>query len=308
MPATRLQRQRVAFRANLPWRRLMPSRTVHRHVQGVDLYLPWAHLLPDFAKMRPWYGQNLVELAAALEQRMDEGAPFRVLDIGANIGDSAAQIIARTNARVLCVEADPYWADYLRKNLGTDARAEIEEVLLTPDDSSWGASSPVRTAGTTTFTQDADKLGALPPLSVTALRQKHADFARMRLVKSDTDGFDTLLVPAVAETWKDEGPVLFFEYDPTLTIAAGDATPEGVWQKLADFGYSDLIVWDNTGDPLGRLPIGRALEEAKVLMPRPTHLGYDFWDVAACRSDDTAALAAFAELVPEEYSVRGTWR
>jgi hypothetical protein len=32
---------------------------------------------------------------------------LRVLDVGANVGDSTAQILARFDAEVLCVEADP---------------------------------------------------------------------------------------------------------------------------------------------------------------------------------------------------------
>ena len=280
----------------------MPQRTVRRHVQGVDLYLPWSHLLPDNARARPWYGQNLVELAAGLCERA--GHPINVVDIGANIGDSAAQIIARTDARVLCVEGDPYWADYLHKNLDGNPGAVLEEVLLTPDDDSWGTSSPVRARGTTRFVQDADKEQALPALSISALREKHPDFDQVRLIKSDTDGFDTALVPAAALAWRDSAPVLFFEFDPILSNFAGDAEPESVWGKLMELGYAHLAIWDNTGDPLGQLPIARAAEEGAFLDPRPSNLGYHFWDVAACHVDDEAAKSAFDDLMPETFSRR----
>jgi FkbM family methyltransferase len=309
MPATPMQRRRLALRINVPWRRLMPKRMVHRHVQGVDLYLPWAHLLPDYARMRSWYGQNLVNLAAALERRMDPAdPPMNVIDIGANIGDSAAQIMAHTNARLLCVEGDPYWAAYLHKNLDGNPRASFAEVLLTPDDDTWVTSSPVRTQGTTRFTQDADKLGSLPPLSTNALRDLHPDFAQVRLIKSDTDGFDPVLVPAAAQTWHSSTPVLFFEFDTILANATGDNEPNAIWQKLSDLGYSNLAIWDNTGDALGQLPISQATKEAALLDPRPVHLGYHFWDVAACHGDDAAAKSAFDELMPEEFSPLGTWR
>jgi FkbM family methyltransferase len=309
MPATPQQRRRVFLRANLPWRRLLGGRTVHRRVQGVDLYLPWSHILPDYARIRPWYGQNLVALAEALQQRTaDASKTLTVMDIGANIGDSAAQIIARTDAKVLCVEGDPYWATYLRKNLGGNDRAVIEEALLTPSEGQWATSSPVRTHGTTRFTQDAEKLGALPALSAQAMREKHPEFAHLRLVKSDTDGFDPILVPAVAEAWNDSPPVLFFEFDPILARAADDQDPNLLWDKLSKLGYSRLAIWDNTGDPLGQLEIGDAAKEAARLEPRPVHLGYHFWDVAASHRDDLAAAAAFDELMPDAFSELGTWR
>ena len=290
-----------------PWRRFMPNRTVRRHVQGVDLYLPWSHLLPDYAKSRPTYGQNLVDLAAGLAAGLEAGSgPLKVLDVGANIGDSALQIMHRTGAEVLCVEGDPYWAEYLRKNVGDNKHAYIAEALLTPAEGEWDSSTPVRVGGTTKFVQ-ADG-GAMPRLSVTKLRELHPEFDDLRLVKSDTDGFDAMLVPAVAEVWKDAGPVLFFEFDPILTREADKRDPNALWGQLEALGYTKLIIWDNGGDPLGQLPIGDAAVQAKSLEPRPVGLGYYFWDVAACRGDDAAAVAVFDKLVPQAYDVRGTRR
>ena len=125
MPATSWQRRRSYVRVNMPWRRLMKNRTVRRRVQGVDLFLPWGHRLPDYARHRPTYGQNLVQLARALSERLPPDAgPLRVLDIGANVGDSAAQILAAVDARVLCVEGDPHWARYLHQNLDGDAAGD----------------------------------------------------------------------------------------------------------------------------------------------------------------------------------------
>jgi FkbM family methyltransferase len=267
--------------------------------------MPSAHLLPDFANSRPWYGQNLVELAAALERH--QGSAINVLDIGANIGDSAAQIIARTEANVLCVEGDPYWARYLRRNLGQQGRAVIVEALLTPVEGAWAGSTPVRTHGTTRFAQ-ARGGAALHSISMATLRASHPEFDHLRLIKSDTDGFDTALIPAAATMWQHGHPVLFFEFDLTLSRLAGDTDPNAVWGQLAALGYEHLAIWDNTGDPLGRLPIAEAAEAAAVLASPPPHLGYQFWDIAACRNDDRQAIAAFDELVPESYSPLGTWR
>ncbi|MCW2494345.1 FkbM family methyltransferase [Jatrophihabitans sp.] len=305
MPSTRAERAITLVRANTPpWRRFMPNRTVRKHVQGVDLYLPWSHLLPDYAKSRASYGQNLVELAAGLAKDLD--GRLKVLDIGANIGDSALQISKRTGAEVLCVEGDPYWAEYLHKNVDGNPLVHVAEFLLTPAEGEWDNSSPVRVGGTTKFVQDAG--GAMPRLSVAKLRELHPEFEQLRLVKSDTDGFDATLVPAVAESWRDAGPVLFFEFDPILTREADKRDPNLMWQRLIDLGYTHLAIWDNGGDPLGQLPIDQAAIQAKTLEPRPVGLGYYFWDVAACRADDAAARTVFDQLVPLPFDIRGTRR
>jgi FkbM family methyltransferase len=287
----------------------MPNRTVRRNVQGVDLYLPWSHLLPDYTRHGPEYGQNLVEMAKALQERSQSpDEPLLVLDIGANVGDSAAQIIASTHSRVLCIEGDPYWAKYLRKNLGGEPRATIEEALLIADEEGWGEVSPIRAHGTTSFGQVANGPGALPELPIQSLRAKHPDFERLRLIKSDTDGFDPVLVPAVAAAWRDASPVLFFEFDPSLARSVDSRDPNDIWAKLMELGYSRLGIWDNTGGALGQLNISEAVATAASLEPHPVHLGYEFWDVAAFRSDDVAGISALDELMPEAFSVRGTWR
>lgn len=309
MPSTRQERTRTYLRSAAPWRRLMPNRTVRRHIQGVDLYLPWSHLLPDYARSSATYGQNLVELAVALQSRAAPGSgPLRVLDVGANIGDSTAQILACTDAEVLCVEGDPYWVEYLRKNLGSNPRVSIEEALLTRSDDEWQESSPVREHGTTRFVQVGTAGAAMPAVSTRDLRSKYPAFDALRLIKSDTDGYDPVLVPAIADTWSDSGPVLFFEFDPALARKAGPADPNDVWLKLAALGYSRLAIWDNGGDPLGQLDLSAAASESRSLELGSRLLGYTFWDVAARRGDDTAAAAAFDQLVPGAFAATAEGR
>ena len=138
--------ERVRRRASWAVRDRFPYRRVVREVQGVTLTLPWAHRLPDYARDGSTYGQNLVELASLL--KADE--PLTVLDVGANVGDSALQILKATDARVLCVEADALYLEFLQLNVGDDPRVSIEPSLL--DSRQDGvALSPVRFGGTTRF-------------------------------------------------------------------------------------------------------------------------------------------------------------
>lgn len=314
MPATKRQRIEVFIGLHLPWRLAAPGRVVRRRVQGVDLIVPWSHALPDYARKRPTYGQNIVVLADELHRRDGRPTqPMAVLDIGANVGDTAAQILARTEARVLCVEADPYWAGFLHRNLDHDPRATIVEALLVAGDLPDRDVRAVRANGTTRFAEQASASASASAAAAAAvtpaeLRQAHPGFDGLRLVKSDTDGFDTTIVPAVVEAWRDRSPVVFFEFDPGLARLAGDTDPAAVWDRLLELGYERMVVWDNGGDPLGQMAVAEARARTRTLEPRPRHLGYHFWDVAVCHRDDTAASQAFDALVPEPFSVLGAWR
>lgn len=290
-----------------PRRRLLGDQPVVRRVQGVVLEMPRSHLLPVYARLRPTYGQNLVELAVGLKYAAPDET-LTIMDVGANIGDSALQMIARTSARVLCVEGDPYWVRYLRRNVSSEPNAVVAEVLLAPDQADWSAASPVRAHGTTRFVSDAEGRRSQPLSTATELRRRYPEFDPLRLLKCDTDGLDPVLVPAVASAWRDTHPVLFFEFDPTLARLTGNEDPNKVWDDLAELGYDSLAIWDNAGDPLGRMDINDAAEHARTLEPRPVQYGYHFWDVAACHADDQAARDVLHALVHEEFDVRGTWR
>jgi FkbM family methyltransferase len=284
---------------------LFPHRTVKRKVHGVELYMPWSHLLPDYVRGDTRYDRNLTDLAASLARRSHE--PFRMLDIGANIGDSTLRVLHRVEGRALCVEADPYWARFLRLNAGSDPRVTIEQVLLLPEDDEDADASFVADRGTTTTTwvRASESEGAPRRLSVRGLREHNPEFAKVRLIKSDTDGFDPVLVAAAARAWRESGPVVFFEYDPPLARRVGNDAPERVWEELAACGYSHAAIWDNTGDPLGQLELDAIGSHAAELAAAPGRFGYQFWDVAVCRADDEAALATFDELLPAGFDPRG---
>lgn len=285
--------ERVRRRAGWAIRDRWPDRPVKRTVQGVDMVLPWSHRLPDYARVEPEYGQNLPRLAVALAEA--EGRPLVAMDIGANVGDSTLQILDATDGRVLCVEADGFFLDYLHRNVGGDDRVAIEPSLLL-DRTEDVPMAPVRRGGTTRFVPGESEKTA-PMVSVEQLRERHPDFSGLRLVKSDTDGFDVTLIPAVARTWSDTKPVLFFEYDHELSRLAGN-DPLQVWEELAALGYDLVRVWDNGGRPIGVYPVSKMAEHAAVLDEPVTERKFHFWDVAVSHRDDAAGAEALRAVQP----------
>ena len=273
-------------------RGLLGSRTVMRDVQGVRLAMPWSHRLPDNARRYPTYGQNLVDLAVGLGEA---DKPLGVVDVGANIGDSAVQILAKVDARVLCVEADPEYLPYLERNVGSDNRCVIEFGLLVTDIAEATSLGAVRKGGTTHFAPHGAG-GAAAALTVAELSARHPQLPPIRLVKSDTDGYDTTLIPPLARAYAKSRPVLFFEYDHDLTRKAGKPDPVAVWGELQIAGYSHVGIWDNFGNPIRLQPIDEVPAMTAVLDKPVTDRGYHYWDVAVVHADDHAGKAALDRL------------
>ena len=293
-PQLRQRAQDLLYRTILyrTIRGLLGNRTVVRDVQGVRLAMPWSHRLPDYARMYPSYGQNLVALALGLG---DTSKPMGVVDVGANIGDSAAQILAKVDARVLCVEADPEYLPYLQRNVGADDRCVIEFGLLVNDTADASGLSAVRKGGTTRFAQDGTG-GAAGALTVAGLLARHPELPPVRLIKSDTDGYDTTLIPPLARAYAESCPVLFFEYDHDLTRKAGKPDPASVWEELRAAGYSYVGIWNNFGQPIQVLPIEEAPDQALLLDQPVIERGYHYWDVAVVHAHDDAGKAVLDRL------------
>ena len=271
-----------------------PNRTVVRDVQGVRLTLPWSHRLPDYAGPGSAYGQNLVRLARLLA---DATPPLTMLDIGANVGDSALQVLHAADGQVLCVEGDRYYLDFLHRNVDGDARITVVESLLAVDAAS-AATTAVRAGGTTRFVTGGAP-DAMPSVTPDELREAHPRFRDLRLVKSDTDGYDVALVPAVARAWAHARPVLFFEYDPYLTRLAG-YDPLAVWSTLAELGYHQVVVWSNGGAPVGRTSVAAIGERVPALDDFPARRpgSRTYWDVALAHAADEAGLRVLDQLMP----------
>lgn len=263
-----------------------------RDVQGVSLAMPRSHRLPDHVRLFPRYGQNLVDLAVSLGE-IDQ--PLGVIDVGANIGDSAVQILTKVDARVLCVEADHEYLPYLKRNVGSDDRCVIEFGLLVTDKGEASGLGAIRKGGTTRFAQGGAPVPAAA-LTVTELRIRHPELPPIRLVKSDTDGHDTTLIPALARAYSSSRPVLFFEYDHYLSRMAGVADPTAVWGKLRDAGYSFVGIWDDFGEPIQVVSIDEVPTIASVLDKSVSDRGYHYWDVAVVHAEDSAGRVALERL------------
>jgi len=291
---SRISQSYVARRARLALNNALPDKRVRRTIQGVELSMPRSHALPLFTGAGSPYGQNLVELAkgiAATEGRMV------LLDVGATIGDSTAQVLDAVDGQAVCIEPDPRWLPYLEENVA--GRAEIEAALLLTEPTTTKLVPDHYKPGTTRYVETEDAADAAGSLTVAELAERYPVLADVRLVKSDTDGYDVDLVPVIARTFAASKPVLFFEFHPGLTRqATPDVDPNGVWKTLHDLGYEQAAVWHNYGWPVGSAPTAELASYTQVLEGGSDYCDTDYWDVAVAHKDDRAGLDTLSALMP----------
>ena len=212
--------------------------TVHYEFYGLDLALPLADELPRYRKATPGYCDNLRRVAAGVTSRY---GPITAVDVGANIGDSVAILAAAGVNHVIAVEPDDRFYALLVQNVGRVPGVRTVKALLA--DVAGARQGKLQSAGGTGHWRDDGDAPIVPASTIDLLLAEAAVDCPVRLIKTDTDGFDLRIIRGAAHTLE-SGPVLFFEYDPDML--AGDDGPAFL-RWLGDVGYSDLLIWDNTG-------------------------------------------------------------
>ncbi len=211
--------------------------------RGTKLRMPLSHDLPVILRSFPLYSDNLGRIAAQLSAKHPD---LTVIDIGANIGDSASIIHRHTHVPILCIEGEPKFAELLEKNVAAALpRPVIEQSFVGPGGETLVA---VVHDGTARLARNgADGGPAIRMKSLQQILEEHPTFQNSQLLKIDTDGMDIAILNSALDWISRQKPVLFFEYDPDLQLVHGAGGLE-LLSKLKRAGYHRVLVYENVGD------------------------------------------------------------
>jgi FkbM family methyltransferase len=216
---------------------------VWKIVHGVKMLLPSSHALPSIVTSFPYYDTSLPEFLQFL--RGERGTKLLIVDVGANVGDTAALIAAKVgaeNVRFICLEADEQYLPFLKANT-ENMDAEIicaiigsssKEVHVDIQRSQTGTGAVVEGSRAATVLALDDILSDQTP----------------DLIKVDTDGYDIQVVRGAARCLQNDGPHLFLEYSPYSLRVHGKAEPTSLFPFLRNMGYGATIIYDHIGYPI----------------------------------------------------------
>jgi FkbM family methyltransferase len=277
----------VARRALIAARRALsgPDPLVRYTLGSFTLWLPSSHNLPYFQKGLPDYSMNIGRIAARVFRKYPD---LRMIDIGANVGDTAAIVRSYASCPILCIEGDDRFFSILEINrplIGADLHLER---ALVGDDSAGGAPlSLLSEGGTSRLVRNGSTgPGSRPLERLEAILERWPAFQRTHLLKIDTDGYDVSILRSSMGWIRAKKPILFFEFDPFLLGESGTHDPAGIFEELHAVGYRRALVHENVGDFVGALPLGDRSRVQDLVAYFSGRRGLRYMDVTAFPESD----------------------
>ncbi len=234
----------------------MASHTTTQYKIGeLMLELNPEHELPLYQSQHRLYDRFLPILCKRLE-----AADHWIIDVGANVGDTAVAVAQTCANPILCIEGDACYFDLLKRNvdklLGARERpARCVKALVGTGRFSGSLKRDGTTAG---LVQDCTSDHHAVPLD-EVVREAGVSVGEIILVKVDTDGYDSDVILSATGILATSRPILFWENYFSTRVQMRDL--DQLYQWLDDRGYRYFWIFDNFGNLMLQQCSARNIED-----------------------------------------------
>jgi FkbM family methyltransferase len=212
-----------------------------------------SHQLSEYLKLYPDYNFNLGRIVKYAEEEIPG---LSVIDIGANVGDTVAFIRNYSNVPILCIDGEENYVNILRENTKQYENIQISHSMVGKENKE--EQIRLRSQQGTAYVEKGEK--SIQVRTLENILEEFPAYKNSRILKSDTDGYDTWILRSCEAYLLHTRPILFFEFDPYL-ITKNNDDPFDFIQYLRNIGYKFLVFYTNTGDYL----LGCRIDEIEII-------------------------------------------
>jgi FkbM family methyltransferase len=200
------------------------------------LQAPVTHVLATLGRHQPLRDLCVGMAAKCITAKYPEAT---LLDVGANIGDTAAMMATYSGNKIIAIEPSDYYATLLRRNLRQIPNEVVVHEVVVADGT--GITGNLRHGSGTAVIKPQEGAGTVASKTLAEVADD-----RTRFVKLDTDGFDFRIIQAAAEWLVLFKPALLFEDQIRNQHDLHEARQ--TLHSLVACGYHHFIVWDDPGN------------------------------------------------------------
>lgn len=240
---------------------------IRYRIGGSRLFFPLSSNLPFISHRHPHYAANVGRIAREVQKKYP---CLTLIDVGAFIGDTVAMLRQQAQFPILCIEGNKKIFHLLEKNISLFSDVECVNTFL-------NRQSPQ--AGSRYWQPVESSIGLYDIL------KKYPRYARSKMVKVDTDGYDGIILRKASAFLSSVKPILFFEYDPDLLARQGESA-DSLWAMLNKIGYRLALFYEHTGTYIlsANLDQTRLLEELHRWLSG--YGGHRYFDVCLFAGED----------------------
>lgn len=250
----------------------------------LSIILPHGHMLPKYKKRHKNYDRFLPHLSTYVSPGET------IIDVGANVGDTLAGMIERNPwAKYICIEADDTFFRQLNKNISRIKTLNNHVDVFAIKELIGNGQSGVRLEGHGgTKHAVVGTGGSIKSVPLSVVMAKLPSQSRIRILKSDIDGFDYDVINSSIDIIREHKPIVYFECEYSSEDQKLEF--ERSMARLGREGYLDWSVFDNYGDIILRTDdINNVVQIIDYIwrqnVSRSTRTVY-YLDIMACVEDD----------------------
>lgn len=203
------------------------------------VHLPADHHLPIYQRDHKQYDRFLPVLVKRIE------GSGTVIDVGANVGDTLAVMVDSNSVlEYVCIEPDAEFFGLLKKNIELILKICADTRILAINSLAGEAVENVGLVGSAGTKHAVVGAGKQSSVTIDDMFGK-LQLPRVRLLKSDVDGFDFDVLNSAESLLKSERPILFFECQFLLEFQRGEYI--ATIDRLQKIGYINWCLFDNFG-------------------------------------------------------------
>jgi FkbM family methyltransferase len=216
------------------------GKTVNVQVGNYTILIPGNNAQISLYKNDPAANSQMARLAKLIFTKYTNST---MTDIGANVGDTIAVVRTQTAIPIIAIEGDSFSYSFLQKNAAQFKEVHLiseflgeekKEIKVTIEKEGWNNTIIPSVDGANTI-----KLKTLDDV----ITEYKLDNRNIKLLKIDTEGFDTIILRGCKKTILNHHPVLYFEYNGESMNKIGENGLATIMQ-LKDYGYSNIYIFD----------------------------------------------------------------
>ncbi|WP_153798739.1 FkbM family methyltransferase [Foetidibacter luteolus] len=211
-------------------------------VGNYEIVLPANNPLISTYKEQKDFNGEIARLVNIVNEKYPD---LVLLDVGANVGDTVAIIKSIKDIPIVCIEGDELSYRYLQRNVAQFKHVTTIKQFLGETDSSINVTLD-KQGWNTTIIPGKEGASLVQLLTLDTVINDIPDKSKIKFLKIDTEGFDTIILRGAFNYLKQVKPVVYFEYNRDNMNAIGEDGLSTIF-SLASLGYSDILFFDDRG-------------------------------------------------------------